>query len=179
MLLVNFMGSPGCGKSTTAAGAFFELKCQGWNVELITEYTKELIIKGDADTLADELLVFAEKYRRVAMMKDVDIVITDSPLLNSVIYGGAQFGDAAVSFYKEVAASFDNLYFFLNRKGEYVPFGRMSDEADAQEHGQALFEMMFDEGIGLKIFDNVGGAMTPIVDTIKTEAKKRGYVPFF
>jgi len=158
MLLVNFMGSPGCGKSTTAAGAFFELKCQGWNVELITEYTKELIIKGDADTLAD---------------------ITDSPLLNSVIYGGAQFGDAAVSFYKEVAASFDNLYFFLNRKGEYVPFGRMSDEADAQEHGQALFEMMFDEGIGLKIFDNVGGAMTPIVDTIKTEAKKRGYVPFF
>ena len=179
MLLVNFMGAPGCGKSTTAAGAFFELKRQGWNVELITEYTKELIIKGDADTLADELLVFAEKYRRVAMMKDVDIVITDSPLLNSIIYGGAQFGQSAEDFYHDVSASFDNLYFFLRSTRDYVAFGRMPDKEGAEAKGTELLQLMQSYGIPCHASGTTGQDMTQIVDTIKTEAKKRGYVPFF
>jgi len=178
MLLVNFMGAPGCGKSTTAAGAFFELKRQGWNVELITEYTKELIIRGDTHTLSDELLVFAEKYRRVAQMKDVDIVITDSPLLNSVIYGGGQFGESAEDFYYSVADSFDNLYFFLETSRDYVAFGRMPDKEGAEDKGMKLLQLIQTHGIPYHKRGTTGQDMTQIVDTIKTEAKKSGYVSF-
>lgn len=56
MLLINFVGSPGSGKSTAAAGLFHRLKTRHWNVELVTEYTKELILMEDRWSLSDELL---------------------------------------------------------------------------------------------------------------------------
>lgn len=140
MLLINFTGAPGAGKSTIAAALFYQLKMRKWNVELVTEYTKELILTDDQWNLADELLVFSEKYRRIKKMSSVDIVITDSPLINSVVYGEKQFGPAASAFYEEVARGFDSLYFAISRTVPYVPLGRMPDEAAAEEAGEGIIE---------------------------------------
>ena len=78
MMLINLTGEPGAGKSTIAAGLFYRLKMRKWNVELVTEYTKELILTNDQWALADELVVFSEKYRRIKKLEKVDIVITDT-----------------------------------------------------------------------------------------------------
>ena len=40
--VINFFGAPGSGKSTIAAGLFFEMKMKQMNVELVTEFAKEL-----------------------------------------------------------------------------------------------------------------------------------------
>lgn len=40
-------GSPGSGKSTTAAGLFYKLKTSDYNVELVTEVAKDLVWLND------------------------------------------------------------------------------------------------------------------------------------
>ena len=41
IIVINLLGSPGAGKSTTAARLFYELKMKGVKCELITEYAKD------------------------------------------------------------------------------------------------------------------------------------------
>ncbi len=42
-LVVNLLGGPGSGKSTTAADVFARLKWQDINCELVTEFAKDLV----------------------------------------------------------------------------------------------------------------------------------------
>lgn len=55
--------------------------------EYVSEYAKDLVWSGSTQKLNDRLKVFAEQNHRLYRLKDkVDVVITDSPLLLSVIY---------------------------------------------------------------------------------------------
>lgn len=175
MLLINFIGAPGAGKTTLAAGVYHNLKTKNWNVELITEYTKELILTSDFWSLSDELLVFTEKYKRIKKMENVDLVITDSPLLNSVIYGEEKYGKVGQDFFKTVAGTFDSLYYNVVRVKPYVPIGRMPDENLAKEAGTKLLNILDSENID---FSSVYGSDTSIetvVNDIETSAYFRGY----
>ena len=42
-IVVNLIAAPGSGKSTIAAGVFEELKWEGVNAELITEFAKDKV----------------------------------------------------------------------------------------------------------------------------------------
>lgn len=150
MIVINFVGQPGAGKSTLAAGVFHELKLRRWNTELVTEYTKELILQDDTWTLGDELMVFAEKYSRIKRMANVDIVITDSPLINSAIYGRSQFGTVGEEFFKEVSGLFDNRYIVVTPETNYIPFGRMQDEEAARRAGSEILDLL--PGLNSQIF---------------------------
>lgn len=41
--VINLIGSPGTGKSTIAAELFARMKWLGFDVELVSEYAKELV----------------------------------------------------------------------------------------------------------------------------------------
>lgn len=142
MLLVNLIGEPGAGKSTMAAGLFHALKSRHWNCELVTEFTKELVLTEDRWTLSDELIVFAEKYRRIRRLERVDVVITDSPLINSIVYGREQFGPEGGAFFESIAKRFDSAYFAVKRVSPYVPYGRMPDEASAAKAGEEIIKRL-------------------------------------
>lgn len=177
MLLINFTGAPGAGKSTIAAGLFHRLKTRHWNVELVTEYTKELFLTGDKWSLADELLVFSEKYRRIKKLESVDLVITDSPLINSAIYGGTQFGAAAPAFYEAVSKSFDSIYFAVERVAPYIPIGREPDEATADAAGLGIIAHV--ERLGAPCWRVQGRdtALEGIVSIVEREAARRQIHP--
>jgi hypothetical protein len=177
MMLINLTGEPGAGKSTMAAGLFHQLKSRHWNVELVTEYTKELILTGDKWSLADELLVFSEKYRRIKKLESVDIVVTDSPLINSVVYGDAQFGPAAGAFYEEVARSFDNIYFAVKRVVPYIPLGRMPDETQAAEAGETIISHVNRTGDPLWLVEGRDKAIPGLVNIVEKEARRRSINP--
>ena len=178
MLLVNFIGEPGAGKSTMAAGLFHSLKTRSWNVELVTEYTKELILTGDQWKLADELLVFSEKYRRIRQLEKVDIVITDSPLINSIVYGERQFGPAGGAFFEKVADSFDSIYFAVRRVSAYVPYGRMPDEEDAEKAGRAIIQHLERITSDWGWIDGHDRALPELTQKVESAARDRGYAPF-
>lgn len=89
MKVINLLSGPGAGKSTTAAGLFYQMKLKGINVELITEYAKDMTWEERYNTLSNQLYIFAKQYSRQLRVKNkVDYIVTDSPLLLSFFARG-------------------------------------------------------------------------------------------
>lgn len=85
--LINIFGSPGSGKSTFSLFLAGEMKLRGLNCEYAHEYIKYLIAKGQCSNF-DQLDILLEQYKQIsAFYYNSDIVVTDSPLLLSTIYG--------------------------------------------------------------------------------------------
>jgi len=88
MIVINFFGGPGCGKSTLAAGLFYRMKLLNMNVELVTEYAKDLVYSNQLESMMEhqEVLYAEQNYRIQRLLNKVDWVITDSPILLSAVY---------------------------------------------------------------------------------------------
>lgn len=87
-IIVNLFGAPSSGKSTTRAGIFHELKLLQVNCEEVYEYAKNLTWEQRFRTLECQPYVFGKQlYRIETLMDQVDVIITDSPVLLSAFYG--------------------------------------------------------------------------------------------
>lgn len=85
--LINIYGSPGSGKSTFALFLVSEMKLRGLDCEYANEYIKYLIAKSQ-NHIFDQLDILLEQYKQIsAFYYNSDIVVTDSPILLSTIYG--------------------------------------------------------------------------------------------
>jgi len=132
--VINLLGGPGTGKSTTAAGTFAELKHRGrLKAELITEYAKELCYEK-SPLITNQRAILDEQYRRQArLVGQVDVAITDGPLIFGLVYADRH---ARISYLNDVVDrfdEFDNLNVFLRRVKPYAKYGRLQDEAEARE----------------------------------------------
>lgn len=129
--VINLYGGPGTGKSTTAAQLFAILKNKGLNVELVREYAKELCWQGLP--IDCQLKVLAEQYRRQNILAGkVDVIITDSPLLLTLLYG--KDSHLPVEDWAEILYyNFINYDVFLRRVKEFNPKGRYHNEKEAKQ----------------------------------------------
>lgn len=130
MRVINLFGGPGSGKSTTAAGLFYRMKLLHQNVELITEYAKELVYSDRVGFLnSKQEYVFAKQNLRQFILKDkVDWAISDSPLLLSLIYPkiyNTSPGDHFDAYVIETYNQYDNINFFLQRPEVFSEVGRV------------------------------------------------------
>ena len=133
--VINLFGGPGSGKSTTAAGLFHLMKLNEMNVELVTEYAKDLTWEERYGLLAnDQLYVFAKQQKRLQVLKNkVSYVVTDSPLILSLIY--REWNYLPQNFEPlvfEVWQGFKNKNYFIKRTKNYVPIGRSQTEDEAK-----------------------------------------------
>ena len=55
-IVINLIGSPGTGKSTLASELFSKMKWKGHDVELVSEYAKELIHDAFKDDTREQAL---------------------------------------------------------------------------------------------------------------------------
>jgi hypothetical protein len=127
MKVINIFGGPGVGKSTVAAELFAEMKKKGYNVELVTEYAKDMVWEGRDNILADQLYILAKQNRRLSRLDGkVDYAITDSPLLFGIIYS-KNITNSFKKLVESIWYSYDNISFFLNRDftRKYHPEGRV------------------------------------------------------
>ena len=122
-------GGPGSGKTTMAADVFARLKHAGFNVELVREYAKEVVWEyGNVPDTITQADILAEQYRRQAiLMGQVDLIITDSPIPLSTIYGSNE-QDA-----KDFDDQFQNYPVMIERKKDYNPKGRYQTEEEAKK----------------------------------------------
>ena len=130
-LVVNMFAAPGSGKSTTASGLFHELKSNGINAELATEFAKDITWAERHKALQDQFYIFGKQHHRLhVLQQDVDVIITDAPLFLAVIYSDNYpycFKQTVVWAFNQ----FNNLNFLLKRTKEYNPKGRHQTEAES------------------------------------------------
>lgn len=160
MIVVNLFGGPGCGKSTGAAYVFSRLKEAGVNVELVTEFAKDLTW-DKSDALSDQLYVFANQFHRLyrCQKAGVDVVVTDSPLLLSNLYRDRHspfFAKPFTDYVEYCHGVFNNLNYFIRRVKPYNPCGRREDEASVK----AVDEKILAKLKGFVFFDEVDGMTT-------------------
>lgn len=135
MKVINIFGGPGTGKSVTAARLFAALKINQKNCELITEYAKELVYDESYKLMENQIWIFANQHHRMYRLRDkVDIIVTDAPLFNSIVYSGK--GEENKAFHNFVMNEFNkynNLNIYLERETIYQSEGRYQDEEGAKK----------------------------------------------
>lgn len=144
--VINFVGGPGAGKSTTAAGLFYALKKNRVSCEFVGEYAKDVTWEGNHALLENQLHIFAEQYRRQErLIGKVRYVVTDSSLLLSCVYHSYKHHDRsyveqAKAFFLASFRQFDNdVYVVRHGVREYVRSGRTQTKQEAEEiHGRVL-----------------------------------------
>lgn len=130
-LVVNFFGGPGTGKSTLSANIFAKLKMDGVDVEIAPEYVKEVVWEESYKKMSNQIYIFGKQHNRIfRLMSKVEVIITDSPLLNSIVYyqgNNPYFKDLILHEYNNM----NNISFYLDRNFDYVQNGRVQslDEA--------------------------------------------------
>lgn len=129
--VINMLGGPGCGKSTTAAGLFHIMKLKGFDVELVTEYAKDKTWEESFMVLENQFYVLAkQEHRQWRASKQCEYIITDSALINSKAYTEEKWIHDAVD---RLNARYNNVYIRLIRTKEYKTLGRSQNEDQARE----------------------------------------------
>lgn len=131
-IVINLYGGPSSGKSTQGAGLFYKMKQNGYNVELVNEFAKEVVWEGNVPLLKDQLYVLAHQHRKlVRLAGKVDYIITDSPVLLSIayrsLYDGAMYSDLIDKLALECYGMYHNINFMLNRTHDFRDQGRAQD----------------------------------------------------
>ena len=145
--VINFYGGPSSGKSTQAAGLFYNMKAQGYSVELVNEFAKEVVWEGNVPMLKDQLWVLAHQHRKlVRLAGKVDYIITDSPVLLSIayrcLYDGPMYSDLIDKLALECYSMYDNINIFLNRPGEFEDNGRAQDYEQSKEIDKVIVDIL-------------------------------------
>lgn len=133
--VINLFAAPGVGKSTLSAGLFYKLKHAGINVEMSREYAKDLVWSDRLRAMDDQIHIFGEQHHRLFMLqKDVDVVITDAPILMQLMYSQG-YPSCFADTVKWAFDKFNNNNYLLTRTKAYNPKGRRQtlEESDAKQ----------------------------------------------
>lgn len=143
-MVVNLFGVPGAGKSTGAAYIFSQLKMQGVNCELVTEFAKDKVWENTEEVFKNQAYIFGKQSFKISRCYDkVDVVITDSPLPLSIFYNHdprltENFNNAVMDFFN----SYKNMNYLLLRTKPYNPVGRMQTEAESDQLKQPMIDLL-------------------------------------
>jgi hypothetical protein len=150
-LIVNLFAGPGTGKSTIAAGLFYRLKIAGINCEYVQEYAKDRTWQEDWTALQCQPYIAGKQmFRVMRLLGKVDVVITDSPLLLSLVYPSFGSTPAFDQWVLEAFALFNNLNIFLERdpeKHRYNASGRSQSEDEAMVIDQKVRGLLTNHSI--------------------------------
>lgn len=174
-IVVNLFGGPGSGKSTGAAYIFSMLKMQGVNAELVTEFAKDKTWESNSTALSNQAYIFGKQYYRISRCADqVDVVVTDSPLLLSAIYNSNPIlGETFNQTVLDVFNSYDNMNYVLNRVKPYNPIGRNQTEEESDEITKQIVSMLSDNDIAFQYKDGNSDGYDSIYLEVLNEVKCR------
>lgn len=172
-IIVNLIGGPGSGKSTTAAGLYYELKKLNINCEMALEYAKDKVYEESFKTMDDQLYIFGKQYHRMWRLKDsVDVIITDSPLLLSIFYNKIKsnyFDDLVIEQYNR----FNNLLYILQRDGiKFQQEGRLQNEKESIQIDSSIKNILNKNNIEYKEVSTLDAINTIVKDVAWLLKKK-------
>lgn len=171
MKVINLFAGPGAGKSTTAAGLFYQMKRMGLSVELVTEYAKDMTWEKRYNVMSDQLYMFAKQRRKQLRVQDhaIDYVVTDSPLILGLVYTPHEYPKSFTELVIDMWNQFDNRNFFIARDKEYVPTGRSQTELQARELDDDLWVLLEKHRIDFEKVTGDGDAVYNILTRMGIE----------
>lgn len=180
-LIVNFFSGPGCGKSTMCAHTFAELKWRGTNCEMALEYAKGKVWENSLDVLDDQLYIFGKQYHSIhRLLGKVDIILTDSPIALSLVYGHKLPPEfKALVLHQTQALS--NLNIFLTRQKKFNPAGRVQNYEESLEKDLEILRMLDENNLTYLVLPAERDSVKDVlyfIDMAYETIKKRVEKPF-
>lgn len=174
-IVINLMGGPGAGKSTVASMLFAKLKIQGVLCEYVTEYAKDMVWENRYNILNDQLYILAKQFRKINRINgEVDVIITDSPLLLSLYYNQSikdknqRINQTTLKrLIYELNSKFNNIYYFIERNHKYEQQGRYQSESESVKVSQNIKSMLDKLNISYKTLRSGEQTVDYIVKQIK------------
>lgn len=172
LFVINLFGGPGSGKSTTAAGLFHLMKLANENVELVTEFAKDMVYQKRDSVFSEQDYIFAKQHHRQRRLVQYGVrsCVTDSPLILGLLYTPDDYYPSFRSLVAEAYNSFTNINFFIVRVKEYNPSGRNQDEAGARDLDRKTLELLFDQKLPFFLVHGDKDAPTKIMDALHSKA---------
>lgn len=149
MLVVNLFGAPGAGKSTLALIVAGLLKSEhpGLTVECPDEIAKLVVYDESPKALRCQIYIAGRQFWQVARCEGhADIVVCDSPILLSPVYGTEHGQTVPPSFFDVCAhyhAAFPSLNYFVMRTHQFETRARVHDASDELRLGNKISEALY------------------------------------
>lgn len=163
----NIYGGPGSGKSTTAAGLFYELKKRHMSVELVTEFAKDLVYAEQLGGLLDQQeYIFAEQNFRLHRLRGkVDWAVTDSPIMLATIYAQRDYPciDEFRNLVRATDKTYNNVNVFLERPEQFSQVGRMQNLEESKGIDSDLMAMLNYNHIPYEVFQTGPDVVSQII----------------
>lgn len=165
MIKIGICGAPSSGKSTAAAGVFYNCKNKGILVELVQEFVREEINRGfELRSVADQFRIFMkQKEREDIVPSTINVLVTDSPIYLSLYYAldyarktGETSDDNILFLLEQVFQERDRYdhVIMLKRTKPYINDGTRKQTADESDNIHNELCMLFDLfGIKYEIID--------------------------
>lgn len=157
-LLINIFGGPSIGKTTAAAELFMELKKNHVEVELVSEFAKDVVVEGRVDALKHQWYITGtQAYRIDTSYKCMQVTITDSPILLGPIYD-ADSSPALLALSLEHHAKYNNVNLVLTRNPEFEHSmaGRVHSLTESVSIDNRIIRFLEDNNIPYLMYDEYG-----------------------
>lgn len=144
-LIVNLLAGSGAGKSTNAARLYAYLKEAGVEVELVSEWVKDMVWEGRSQIFGCQDYIYGKQlWKQMRVADKVDVIVTDSPIILSALYDPKQRKHFKANIF-ETFNEFNNLNFFLNRVKPFNPNGRNEKTVEEAINNDNKLRKMLDE----------------------------------
>lgn len=159
-VVLNFVGQPSCGKTSTSVKLLAHLKGLGVECEYCPEAAKTYLYDGKKINKYMQFELFGKECTTQSrLFNSVDVIISDSSPILAAFYEYFYNGDNALApackeFYRKAAEDgITVINFFLPRKKKYNPKGRYQDESQATDVAIKLREWLTWEGYDYTFLD--------------------------
>ena len=133
---ISIFAGPGVGKSVLAARLFVDLKIQGKSIELVPEHVKTWVYQERKPKSYQQVELFSKQLiAEDTFLTNSDLIVTDSPLWLSYIYGKHQ-NLSGTEHLPPLCEEFDDRFPSLNialtsKDDDYQTMGRFESAKEA------------------------------------------------
>ena len=174
--VLSFYAGPGCGKSTSSAFIFAELKRRGVNSELVREYIKDWVWEGRNINVYDQFYFLGKQIRKESLvLGKVDAIVTDCPVWLSAYYSERispplirNGVEACVQGYYQQAKieGHRHINIWLNRSKPFVQAGRWHTEEQSREVDVELKLFLQKRGVELVEAESDFDSLSKVLDEL-------------
>jgi hypothetical protein len=131
------------------------------------EFAKEKVWEESYAVLQDQVYVFAKQLHTLRrLIGKVDVIITDSPITLSLIYGKNE-SQSFRDFVIDTNSQLWTINFFLRRRKKFNPIGRLQTLEQSIEKDNEIESFLKENYIAYESIDADGTAVDKIVNRIR------------